>query len=295
MTYKLEFITADGQKYKFDAHPNKLEWNLSGLGLPPHEIQTTQHPYQQGLTPLSYKLNPRNVTLTLRHNGCTWDIYRANRLSFAEAFRLNRSDPLVPGTLWYTYLVNGVKTVRCVDCVLNLGDALFTSLPGWQLYTFQEALTFTCYDPIIYDPTLYTTSVTAFTATLILPITFPFTLGCVTGTGTITYTGTWATPLQIVITGPAYYVTIIHAETGRRINLNYGISAGEIVTIDCKEIAVTNNFGEDLFPYVVESDIINFAVEADPLVASNTYTIYLIGNTADTKVELKYYRRYAGI
>lgn len=295
MTYKLEFVTADGEKYKFDAHPSKMQWNLSGFGLSSYEIQTTQHPYQHGLTPLSYRLGTRNINLTLRHSGCTWDAYRANRISFVEAFRINRSNPLVPGTLWYTYLVNGDKTVRCVDCILNLSESLFTSLPGWQLYTFQENLTFTCYDPILYDPTLASSTISTFTSTLILPVTFPFTLGCVTGSANITYTGTWETPLTIVITGPAYYVTLIHRETGARINLNYAISSGETVTIDCKEVTVVNNYGDNLFTYLVNSDIINFGIQPSPLVSANHIDAYLIGNTATTSISLRYYNRYIGI
>lgn len=182
--------------------------------------------------------------------------------------------------------------------MLQLSNSQFSNLPGWQEYSFQETLPFIAHNPIWYDPTLVIEYQDSLSEELELPMEFPFVLGCTKVTFSIPYEGTWETGPQIYLYGSFNEISLIHEDSGARINMNYAASEGENITVDLSDvndITVTNNFCDNLISYIVDSDLVNFKILPDPLAPDgvNTISVYLAGYV--TPPLLAYYTRYIGL
>lgn len=299
-TESIQFITSDGLKYNLHNPPKRGVLSIDGFGLPPWEMSTSKGPFQHGESPESVRLQTRTVGVTLRHQGLNRTEYWGTRGTLLDYMRMNRAsvNAPVPGVLrWISYR-NGVKTIRDLDVFLTDG-LLYKAPTGWDHFAVQEDLTFTAFNPVVYDPTAQVNTITSFVYGLILPITFPIVLGLALATANITYLGTWSEYPIITITGPAVGFFIQNVSTGILIGLNYTISTGETVTIDLRydRKTITNNLGDDLIGYVSSnSEVGNFSLEPNPLITNGINEILLgvDGPTSDTSVVITHYRRYIG-
>lgn len=297
---RVYFITPDGETFSLHVPPDRAVSNAEGWGHAPVNYKTTAGPYQHGESIVGSRLEPRSVTLTHRWNGCSRSEFWNHRGSILNTLRTSRTDynNPVPGILRRIYFENGTRKIRDLDCALVAGLG-FTTLPGSQLFDYQETLEFLAWNPIIYDPTLQTSTISSWTGSLILPFTFPFVLGCYYGSVNITYNGTWEELPTIEIDGPANDVYIENQDIGRGFGLDYHISTGETVTIDLSyaEKTITNNFGVNLIEHLTNDDLGEFSLQPAPLVTGGVNTIWvsLFGQTTDTEVRVKYYNRYIGI
>ncbi len=302
----LQFITPDGNKYDLHNVPKRAVTLVEGFGLPPQVINSTSGPYQHGEDVLSYRLSPREVNVTIRHNACSKDAYWTYRDTLIDTLGLQRTDPNNPteGTLRRIYYINGVRKTRDLKVLLT-GGLKYVAPPNdrWDQWGINEELVFKAHNPILYDPTQITSTISTFTSTLRFPFTWPFVLGNFSGSATINYAGTWYEFPTIEIVGPATDITIHNITTDKYIRLSGTISAGETVTINLTYGAktVTGQYGEDLMGYVTpESNLGDFCLMHDPLVSNgtnviNVYTLDASSSAPVTTVRIKYYNRYIGI
>ena len=300
-----EYIAPDGTVFPFDTIDRFL-MSEEGLGMPPIEYITQKGPYQHGATLIDYRLQPRTIQLLLRQDSCSRTDYWNNRAALLNAIRPNRYVGLNygPGVLRKKF-EDG--KIRDIQVTIEQGP-VFTarSLDRWDEYGYTETIRFIAYDPIFYDPAINT--VTYATAPedfleLVFPIDFPIEFSSsyfASGSVPLTYSGTWFSFPQIVITGPQKSIDIQNLSTGERIFIDYDISNGEIVTInlDYGNKTVSNNFGTNLIGTVsTDSDLATFHIAPAPEVASgiNNISVISTGNTSSSKIELKYTTRYIGL
>ncbi len=297
----IQFIKSDGTVYDLNSPPRRGVMNMTGWGKPPEEKHTISGPFQHGDTLVSYRLLPRTISLDITHPKISRSEWFSGHSELLDQLGLNNASPgqPEPGILRWEYIENGVHKIRCLDVYLNRGLG-FTPLDGWRNWTIAEGLEFIADNPVIYDPTLKTATITSFTTTLRFAITFPFTLGAEEGSATIVYAGTWETLPEIILTGPMFTAYIENESTGTHIRLNYNISSGEVVTIERvrDQISVTNNLGQNLLRYITDdSNISDFSLQDSNIVVggSNVINVILTGSGAGTAVQFNYYNRYYGI
>lgn len=298
---EIQFIKSDGTVYNLHSPPTRAVLNMTGWGKPSQAFHTTAGPFQHGETPVSFRLTPRTIGLTLSHKYLSRSELYNGRSELLSQMGINNSSPNdpLPGVLRWHYIVNGVYTRRDLD-VFTVRGLGYAPLDGWRQQDVQEDLEFTAFNPIIYDPTVRTATINSFTSGLIFPVIFPFVLGASYGTTNITYAGTWEEYPTITVTGPASGIYIENTTTGKKLRLDYMVSLGETVTfvLTYDHKSVTSSTGADLSEFLSDdSDLGEFALQYDPIVAGgiNTIVVYTIGATAGTTFVFTYYNRYYGI
>jgi len=273
---------------------------MTGWGRPQMATASIKSPYQHGENLISYRLNPRTITLDMYYRGTSrsdWFNERAHLISKLGMHATNPNNPET-GVLRWEYLQNQQYVVREIACYLSNGLG-FDNSRQWHSFGIIEPLTFIAPNPIIYDPTQVTVTVDTFTESLVFPITFPFTLNTGEATQALTYNGTWVSYPVIEIDGPTEGVTILNTGSGSNIVFDYFIQTGVTVTIDTTfgNKSVTDSLGNNLINYLRECDFVGFALAHDPLVTDgdNTLDIQVAAIDATTEVRVKYYNRYYGI
>lgn len=296
----VQFIRPDGQVINLNSPPTRGIRNMSGWGRPAMTTASIKSPYQHGENLLSYRLNPRTITLDLYYKGgCRTDWFN-ERTKLVNQLGMNATNPNNPetGILRREYLQDNVYKVRELVCYLSDGLG-FDNSRQWHNFGIVEPLTFIAPDPIIYDPTLVTVTVDTFTEELILPVTFPFLLGTEVADEGIIYAGTWPTFPIIEIDGYTTGVTITNTTTNKSLKLDYFIGTGRTVTIDTTygNKSVTDDLGNNLISYLIDSDLNQFEIVHDPLVTNgvNSFIFQLENTNASTEIRIKYYTRYYGI
>lgn len=309
---KILFIAPDGKKYNLHDPYKRSILRMTGWGMPTAEIASTRGPYQHGANPLSIRMPVRSIAVEIRHSGCDRDEYWDMRASLLDALRLNRSslDNPVPGNLrWYRS--NG--TIRQLDVLVSDGPRFDPTPDVWDSFGYRDVITFTAFNPIIYEPDENLDSFADLGCTPTGRLQFPFFFGptdiifgatsCnAVNNLTINYTGTWQTFPQITVIGPATNFSITHLGTGDIIEFeNYTINAGDSAVFDLtygvKTITLTSS-GASLLGYIsTESNLGTFAIEPDPIVANgvNNFEVSIYDGNGDTRVLFSYYTRYIGI
>lgn len=298
---EIQFIKSDGTIYQLHSPPTRAVRSMTGWGKPPEQWHEMSGPFQHGSTYVSYRLQPRTVALELLHQYCSRSELYAGRSTLLDQMGIMNASPNapVPGVLRWRYIQNDLYVVRDLDVYTARGLG-FQPLDGWRSWAVQEGMEFIAPNPVIYEPVDRTLTINSFTSGLVLPVVFPFVLGAMVGTGSITYTGTWESYPIITITGPAVGVYVENSTTGRIIRLDYTVSAGETVTITLEYNRKTcvNQLGTNLLQYISDdSDMGDFAIQHDNIVTGgiNNFTVYTIGATASTSIVLTYKNRYYGI
>lgn len=306
---KYQYITPDGIVYEMHDPPDRYVMFYEGDGIASAKFDVRSGPFQHGQSVNSYRLNPRKIDVIVRHNGCSREDYLTNRVGLSDILRHSRTgdNNPQPGQL-RRYFADG--TLRDLDVFLTT-PPVYTWSNAWDSFSVQETLGFTAYNPIMYDPTLMTSSSVNFLAspstytTLRFPISFPINFSVVydvlvTKVQTINYVGNWEEYPTIVVTGPGEQLTILHQETGDQISLgDYPISDGEVVTINLGygEKTITNNYGASLLGYVSDiSNLTRFRLLPDPLSAGgiNTISATMSAGSELSSVEIQYKNRYEG-
>lgn len=307
---KIQFITPDGLKYELHDPPKRAIMEMNGWGIPEANISATQGPFQHGLTPLSIRLPHREITMTIRRNGCSRNDYWAIRRDLNNHLRLSRTNLNLPvPSHLRRYLSDG--RIRQLDVMIASGPGYSEGGDTWDGFSFMEELTFIAHNPIIYYPVQRTASTSSLACTPTAQLQFPFAFGgslltfgtniCV-GTDSlyVNYEGDWEEFPTITVTGPGDDFMIEHAQTGMKIMLDYSIAAGETITFDLtyNKKTIINNFGVSLLGYLTEdSNLGAFSLQPDPIASNglNTLDISIFNATTDTNVQVAYYDRYQGI
>lgn len=144
---------------------------------------------------------------------------------------------------------------RVVDAYLEDGMGLDESLNSTTGPTWQRAsLQFLCEEPYWKDNSTTSATVTYGTTTATFFPMFPLRLSSssVFGAATIVNDGDVMTWPRWTITGPGSAIYIKNITTGKTINLDVTLTAGETVTIDTTPgvRTVTKNDGTNLFGYL---------------------------------------------
>lgn len=300
-----EYIAPDGEIYYFDGREHKFAMSFLGDGMPPIEYITQRGPFQHGDTIYDYRLNPRVIQFAHYTRAKDRHRYWDRRGEIMNLLRPNRqtSGDFQLGTL-RKYMIDG--TLRDIDVMIEQGP-LFQSmdLNKWDEFGFMETLRFVAPDPTFYDPSqgTLTWGLGIAQTELEFPITFPieFSESLIQGeTNTITYVGTWLSYPEIVITGPISGFNIENTDTGKMIQLNYAIQAGEIVTISLEygNKTVESDIQGNIIGVVsTDSDLAEFAIVPDPEASGGVNNLEVNGASADndTQIVLNYYTRYIGI
>lgn len=300
MTELVDFIRSDGVVFPLQSPPSRFLLSNTGWGKPGETFSYSSGAFQHGESPISYRLSPRTISMAVSHRFKDRSEYWAGRSTLLSQMGLNNAGSNSPteGTLRIKYYQDNLVKTRCLDVFLRNGLG-YEKNDGWQEFSIVESLEFVAPDPVVYDPAIKTSTINTFSASLILPVTFPFILGAYYGSSTITYAGTWESYPTIAVTGPATDFYIENVTTGAKIRLNYSISAGETVTFDLSydKKLVYNNFGISLTEFVRDSDLDQFALLPSIQVTGGINSIYvsLDGYAAATSAVLTYYDRYYGI
>lgn len=303
----IQYIAPDNIVYYFDKGDR---WLLSdsGSGMPPIDYITAQGPYQHGESVLTYRLKPRTIQVVHRVNSCSRNSFWTNRATLVNYLRPNRQGYglIAPGTLRYI-LADGSQ--RDLKVFIDEGPVFAArSLDKWDEFGIQETIRFIAHDPIFYDPTLHTSTFTLTASNhLIFPFSFQgsdlvFATNVINNNISITYAGTWEAFPTITITGPIDGPIITNTTTGEKIQLNYVVAAGEVVTINLafnNKTVLSSLTGQDLIGLISsDSNLATFSIVPEPTATGGVNTINVIGGGAtvgQTAVVVSYYTRYIGI
>lgn len=297
---RVALIKPDGSVVEIHNSPSRVVDNITGLGFSDRSFSTVRGVFQNGNTLLSQRLEDRQIGMTILYPGCSWDTFIAHRNILIELFRENNSSLSAPElyTLVFQYLYNRQIITRYIDVYLNEGPAMNPPRPGsWDHFSLTDEIILTAPYPIWYDPTSKSSSAISWSDELVLPHAFPFILGSVEGSTTITYGGNWEAYPTITLVGPITNVSIIHDATDLRINYEGVIPSGTTVTIDLKEKTAVTNWGNDVIQNV-SGDIGTWAIQPNPPVANNLIYVYAdstSGVSPSTQVTFTYYNQYRGI
>ena len=298
------YISPDGEIYDFNTTTDRFLVSIGNLGMPQIEYLTQRGPFQHGVTPLDYYLQPRVIQLMHRRNACGRQRYWDVRADILSQIRPNRqlANSFETGVL-RKVLPDGNK--RDISVLVQEGPRFDPQIGGeWDEWSIQDVIRFIAFDPTFFDPTdeTYTFVLSSLTE-LVFPIVFPIEFGSsnIDDTETFTYTGTWLSYPTITIVGPLNIPQIWNSVTGEKIVLYYNIPAARTVTINLEygNKTVEDDLGTNLIGTVTtDSDLATFHVAVDPEAPNGVNTFRAQGADAvpgETSITITFKDRYIGI
>lgn len=302
-----EYISPDGETYRFDNRIDRFLMSETGYGMPPIEYLSRRGPQQHGSTLYDYRLAQRVIQLIERDNACSRSEYYEHRGTILDLLRPNRQ---APGLFELGTLRKGLPdgSERAIDVMIEEGPAFAARDTNvWDEWAFTEAIRFVAPDPTFYDPNVSTALFDIDLGDhLIFPFTFDdvdlvFSAGFLSNLQNVIYNGTWLTYPIITINGPIDGFLIKNISTREELRMNYGVSTGETVTIDLSYgvKTVTNSAGVNLIGTISsDSDLVTFHLACDPEVDCGINQIVVKGSNCQggaTSVSVDYYERYIGL
>lgn len=307
----VQYTPPGGQRVYLSPLRDKDVITEEGTGMPPIDYITQQGPYQHGVTPLDFRLEPRILSYRLRQQFCSLGDYYTGRQALLELIRPNYSPTQITGQIT-KFLANG--QVRAFDVAVLDGPLFKAKGPGaWDEWAIDEVVRFIAFNPIAYSPTQQSFVVSCgsggFPYTfpfefdcddqLVFPITFPIRFSHFDISGTLTYNGDWTEFPQIVITGPAQErIRIENVTTGLVLELTAGngftgLAPGETITFDLTYAVktVVDQDGNNLIGQLSnDSDLVEFSL----VPGENELRVLVYGAGTATQVAFNYYHRYIG-
>lgn len=296
------YIAPDGKEYNLNDGATRFLLGQGGHGMPGIVYMTEQAPFQHGVTPLDYRVQPRLIQMLHRRNGNSRDRFWDNRSLAINLLRPNRqlAASFATGQL-RKILPNG--EIRDLDVLIDQGPSFPMRDPGqWDEFGWSEVIRFVAFTPIFYNPTaIETTFSLSSLSNLVFPITFPIQFGTslLNDSQIITYTGTWLEFPVFEIDGPLNGVTIYNDTTGESFQILYSIGAGDMVTINLADRlkTVVSLVDGDIQGTVV-GDLGTWHIAPDPEATDGLNTIRITGTNAvagQTEVRLSHNSRYIGM
>jgi hypothetical protein len=301
------YISPDGEQYNFNDEVDHFLFSFEGEGMPPIDYRTQRGPFQHGETLVDYFLRPRVIQLVHRRQDCNRQGYWDARRDLIDFVRPNRQTGglLEPGILRKTF-PDGTRLD--INAIIQEGPRFRPrQLNEWDEFGFTEVLRFICHDPTFFDPdqdsltfSLPTYSHLVFPVTLVPGDDMVFGISTIEESDTISYTGTWLTYPTIVLTGPMENPVVENITTDEKLELEYNIDEGEVVTITLEygNKAVTNGGGTDLVGTLsTDSDLGTFHIAPDPEApdGNNQIDVSFGGANENSQIVISYYTRFIGI
>lgn len=300
-------ITPDDQTYKFNNQVDQfIISGISGLGMPSITYRAQKGPFQHGVTPLGFVLDPRVINFIHRRNGGCRQDYWDNRADLLDFLRPNRQ----PLGVFQTFILRKILpdgTKRDLNVLIQQGPTFMGKISGrWDEFSFSEAIQFIAHDPVFFDPNLLTVSL-SLGADVDDDIVFSFDFDFIfrgSGTGqtdTLTYNGTWLSYPTIILHGPLTNPIVANLTTGEKIELETTIVTGRTVTINLEfgNKTVFDDLGNNLIGSLsTDSDLATFHLAPTPEapLGVNTLSAVASGMTdGESQILLQYFERYIGI
>jgi hypothetical protein len=297
------YISPDGIEYPVFGGGRAA---ISVRGIGPSELTwiTDKGPFQHGETVRDYRYQAQVVTLDIYERGaCRQDWYCAEG-ELIDITRPNRGgDASDSGRLlimrqdWQEFEIPA-RLLRG-----PLGD--WDGQGRTRQSDLRERVQFFCADPFWHNPAPTTQAVELEPADSCLPLCLPLCLGSgnINEDVTILYGGTWfGDTMTLQFIGPWTGPAIRNETAGKEIRLNYGVAAGEVVTVTITPNVVTavNNFGQKLKGVVNNlSDLMTFRlIPRGALTADGTNVINVSGaggEAGGSGFSISYLTRYIGI
>jgi len=297
------YISPDGETYDFNTTDDRFLFPVGNLGMAQPEYIIQRGPFQHGVTPLDYFLQPRVIQLMHRRNSCNRTRHYEARSDILNIIRPNRQlvNSFETGVL-RKILPNG--DIRDLNVLVEEGPS-FNPPSGdqWDAWSFQDVIRFIAFDPVPFDPTDVTTTWVAPSMTeLEFPIDFPidFDSDSIRETKAFTYSGTWLSYPTIVITGPMEEPVIRNIITNEKLKLDYNVPAGRVVTmvLDYGKKTVKDDLGVNLIGTLTDSsDLATFHISPDPEAIDGLNSFRVKGGSVVEGVSslvLSYKNRYIG-
>lgn len=272
-------------------------------GMPPNENELEDRVQQSaGRVWLFNYLDARTLRLTLSIFGDqaksigSRDIQTAKRI-LAQWFNPQPSAP--DGVLTF-YSDDG--TIRAINARYDQGleyDWLYTDQGE-----FVTDVRLLCADPLWYDPTVQSLTLTGSGESLALCYSLPYTLCSGVGaTQQAVNAGDWATYPIIRVNGPAGNVTIQNTTTGETIAATYTLAAGKSAIYDLRPgyKTVFDSDGNNLMSTLLQpNDLASFHLacayeynEGGGIIAPGGINLIAISSTAtNTDAVMTWYNRY---
>lgn len=280
----LIYIDQEGNTYQLNDRPLRTVLSVTGWGSPPNEIETTRNPYQHGVTVTGVRLLPRPINILLHHRGRTRDKYWEIRRTFQSIINFSNTDVINPVEAHLLRVLSSGEEFQ-LDGFMSQGPVYEDNQNVWDKFSFLEQITFTAYNPVIYDPTAIVTTVDGLVADP-------------DQTEVISYVGTWPEYPVIVVTGSCDDFTITHDDMGYEIAYTSPLVAGETVTLDFVNKTATSSVDGNVIGNITQSEAFGkFAIFPNPLVASgsNSITFEMTNPIAASKFVMTHYTRYESI
>lgn len=301
----ITFTPAGGTRVYLSPLINSDVITEEGTGMPPIDYITEQGPFQHGLSPKTFRLQPRMIQYRLRQQFCSSSAYASGRQALLDLLRPNRPEGAI-GTLT-KYLPN--NKVLALDVAISEGPAFKARTLGkWDEWAIDEVIRFIAFNPVAYDPALkvYTFSragsgsfpytfpiVFSVPDELSFPIEFPIEFYGYDITSTIAYLGNWEEYPTIVITGPAGpRVEIYNLTTGESLilqDIELGPSETATITLTYATKTIVRNDGTNL-AHLAQGDLATFHLTP----GDNIFRVVIQSPGASSSVVFQYHDRYIG-
>ncbi len=300
------YISPDDQTYRFNnATDQFVIAGVSGTGMPPITYRTQRGPFQHGVTPLGFILEPRLIQLLHRRNATSRANYWAARQDILNLLRPNRqaTADLELGVLRKIHEPS--RVTRDISVFIQAGPEFVATQQGrWDEFGFTEAIQFIAHDPTFFDPAKVQVDLTldASAEDIEFAFDFPFTfLSSALGeTDIINYVGTWDSFPTILFIGPMRNPIVRNLTTGEKIALTTIIGAGRTVTVSLQygNKTVVDDLGTNLIGSVTtDSDLATFHLAPAPEAPLGVNSIGVAASslTAASRITIEYFTRYIGI
>lgn len=300
------YISPDDQTYRFNnATDQFVIAGVSGTGMPPITYRTQRGPFQHGVTPLGFILEPRLIQLLHRRNATSRENYWTARQDILNLLRPNRQSgsDLELGVLRKIHEPD--RVTRDISVFIQSGPEFVGTIQGrWDEFGFTEAIQFIAHDPTFFDPIKVQVDLTldSNAEDIEFAFDFPFTfLSSALGeTDTITYVGTWDTFPTILLIGPMRNPIVRNLTTGEKIELNTTIAIGRTVTVSLQygNKTVIDDLGTNLIGTLTpDSDLATFHLAPAPEapLGVNSIGVAAFELAATSRIVLEYFTRYIGI
>lgn len=305
MTYQVELhkiLTPSGDEYILnDGHCRWLLVTLpQGAGLPSIDWQTDDGFLIDREILRYFQLESRSISLQFYATLQNRAAYFAERARLLDVLKPNQSRDRNAVELTYVF-TDGQGNSKAIKAVANTPTFANQTGDQWLEAQLNETLELECFDPVWFDPTATTVTMTQASASgyLVFPIVFPIQFG---GGGTnfssvIAYEGSWSTYPTFIITGENQGWVLRHAGLNIAIVYNRAMVANEQLTLDLADGTLVDADGNDRFLYLSPgSNLIDFKLYPDPELGSglNGITLQGIGGSTDMTVQIQYQNRYIG-
>lgn len=223
-----EFLLGDLQIHGDGNTSFYLHTPLEGLESPEYRIGTYEKPGEDGGNVSSALYGMRIVTLPGRVNGSNPTQFEANRLLLSQACAIQRDSSGYP------------VLIRCQFTTLAGATYYFYAQPAkpqfaWNNINFSDFLIqLTVPDPQLFSATAVDSGsiILPTSSGITFPVTFPVSFGgTVGGSVAVTNNGSLFSWPIITLTGQLTNPYILNVTTGRIMQLNYTLNAGDTIKI----------------------------------------------------------------